>query len=147
MDAIREVSLVSNPRVKTARLFSTSTVSVEGCQWRDELRERLAELEQRELDRKIQAFIDRGQLMPAQVRFARVLMGMDQAVCFDDSHVPAASLVTQLIEAAKPHLLFRETAPSIASQSPQMDPDQEQFFRRHFAGLNLEEIAKRLPTQ
>ena len=146
MEAIREVSIVTNPRVATARLFSTSTVSVPGCEWRDVLRDRLQELETKERDRQIQAYIERGQLLPAQVGFARALMGLDQTVCFDDAQIPAAHLVAKLIEAGAPHLLFRETAPSTQKQSAQMEPDQEQFFRRHFAGLNLEEIAKRLPT-
>lgn len=144
MDAIREVSLVRNPRVPSARLFAVSTVCLPGCAWSGDLAVRLSELEARERDRKLRHYVETGRLLPAQVGFAEALMSLEDSVGFADEMVPVGALVARLIESGHPHRLFAETAPTPASAASSMEPDAERYFRRNFPGLSLDEIAKRL---
>lgn len=148
LDAIREVSVVRNPRVPGARLFSKNTVVVPGCAWNEDVHERLRQLETRETARKVDALISEGRLIPAQRKAALVLMSCHIPVTFDNAEVPVANLVESLLKQAVPHNLFAEIAPASAGGGAAMEPDHEQYFRKNFPGLNLEEIAKRLrPTR
>lgn len=148
LDSIREVSLVRNPRVPGARLFCKDTVAMPGCAWTDSVQDRLNEYELRETRRKIENFLKEGRLVPAQASAATALLRCQEPVVFDNAHVPVATLVESLLQNATPHTLFGETAPGSAGEDNRLDPSHEQYFRRHFPGLNLEEIAKRLrPTR
>jgi hypothetical protein len=148
LDAIREVSVVRNPRVPGARLFSKNTVAVPGCAWNEDVHERLRQYEARETVRKVDALVAEGRIVPAQRAAALVLMTCQDSVTFDNAQVPVAQLVESLLKNAKPHSLFTETVPGIAGTGVGMEPDHEQYFRKNFPGLNLEEIAKRLrPTR
>ncbi len=119
--AIREVSLVRNPRVKDARLFFVTPAE------------------------DLNAYVRQGKLLPAQVPFARAILGASQSVEFGGDRKPLRQLLIAMIERQPPHALFAETAPVPSGDfsSTLMLPEEAAFYRRHFPDVSLEEIAKR----
>lgn len=137
---IREVSLVSHPRVAGAQVFSRravraavfhvddeeeSTALTEaakddirpvgtGEEGRDaaELRERLRISE---AEKTLKQFIEEGKIAPAAAGAALAILSADDpaAVCFaDGSRSSAAQAFRQFLEAQPPVVLFGETAPA-----------------------------------
>ncbi|MCW5937458.1 MAG: hypothetical protein KIT11_09150 [Fimbriimonadaceae bacterium] len=130
---IREVSLVREPRVEGARLFTRGPVfsgelASPGPGW---IWSRIAELE------------GEGRIVPAQRPFLTALLECTKTVTFDGASVPVAHLAVRLLESAPKSALFAETAPATAPGStPELEPDEADFYTRHFPGLDLEKIAR-----
>ncbi|MBL8065727.1 MAG: hypothetical protein JNM34_07700 [Chthonomonadaceae bacterium] len=131
LQRIQEVSLVRNPRVASATLF-TGTVMEPA---------RNAPETTQNMDQVLNDYVQRGLLIPAQIPFARKLCEQDSLVTFDQESLPMSRVVMRLIESGASHGLLSELAPA-GSQSPSMQPDEQAFYDRYFAGLSLEDIAK-----
>lgn len=126
LGAIREVSLVRNPRVPDARLFfvadPTPTPPV-----------------------RLDEYVRQGKLLPSQVPFAKAILATDSAIEFNGDRTPLRQLLIAMIERQPPHSLFSELAPASTQDHSQhlMLPEEAAFYRRHFPDVALDEIAKR----
>jgi hypothetical protein len=125
MDRILEVSLVRDPRVKSAQMFCDGGLLCEGSGTDDGFVERC---------------LREGKLTPAQRPVAEALLAGVAAAWSQGQ--PASALVRRLIELNPSRGLFAETVPDVRSEEP-WDAEVRDFYRRHFPGLSLEEIAKR----
>ncbi|MBS1706254.1 MAG: hypothetical protein JST40_10295 [Armatimonadetes bacterium] len=145
---IREVSIVKKPRVPSAQLFSEDAIQFEG-----ELGEidykALFEFSERvhrtaETEDRLTAYLQNGQLTPAQIPFARALLNQAGSIQFDGNSVPLSQLLTAMIERQPPHVLFKETAPTpSATNSALLMPEEQAFYQRYFPEISLDEIAQR----
>lgn len=130
LSEIREVSLVRRPRVPSARLFADGPSFVGRVEAPDS-----ADAET--LDR----LTAEGRLAPAQRPFAEALLADSGTVEFDGGVEPVRSLVLRMLGAALPHSLFTESAP-VAPTAAGLAPEEADFYRRVFPGLDLGEIAR-----
>ncbi|MBX3110547.1 MAG: hypothetical protein KF857_00945 [Fimbriimonadaceae bacterium] len=143
---IREVSLVRNPRVASARLFGHDVAFTAPWHEEDDWKARFAELA-RERSRErarlaVTGHLRAGRLVPAQSAFAEALLAVESDIQFDGVTVPVARLVERLIESARPHQLFSETPRVPAGETAALPPDEQAFYERHFPGLDLGAIAR-----
>lgn len=127
---IREVSLVSRPRVASAQLFHQgSLLGQEPCP------------EAKEAARQLMAS---GRLTPAQLPFAEALLSAPEAVAFSGGLRPVRELALDLLRHGPRLALFGELTPEPSGAAqPSLDPEVEAFYRRHFPDLSLSEIAQR----
>jgi len=142
LDAIREVSLVRNPRVSDARLFFDSTLEA-GTDFREryEALQRQVRLEAAERDAN--ELVAQGRLTPAQMPFAIALLQADDTVPFGRDRAPVGKLLRRLLDARPASPLFGELAPgSFQDHSATlMLPEEADFYRRHFPDVSLDQIA------
>ncbi len=143
---IREVSLVRNPRVPSAQLFSDGVVFLadlpdDAALWRERYRALEQETRNKEVDRKLSGYLKRGKLCPAQVPFARALLACDDTVEFDGAKQPLRKLLIAMIDRQPPSNLFHETAGTPAPpENPLLLPEEASFYRRHFPHIALKDI-------
>lgn len=137
---IREVSIVSRPRVADAQMFgATFTAALE----RSPSGLDASALARERLDR----FVREGRLAPSQADLAKAIAACDAVVEFEGDSVPLRDLLVRMIERRPPVELFGETAPT----GPNADdaaahlllPEEAAFYRRHFPGVSLDQIARR----
>lgn len=142
---IREVSVVRNPRVPSARLFDTRPLFSSGFE--DVDYRKLAQQHQAE-SRKDQAaiqaekMVNAGQLAPRHAKVATLLFACDAEV----EGQSVADLVTQLLDELPKANIFSQQAPAAADHESALNlllPEESAFYRRHFPGIDLSEIAKR----
>jgi len=160
LDAIREVSLVRNPRVASARLFTGSLVAQisnrqpadpeaaplaqgNSTDWQARYEELRRQAREQEVDREIDSMVRAGRLTPAQVPFARALLSAEAAVEFDGESKPLRQLLLGLLERQPAHSLFKETAPqpTQAGDRALLLPEEVAFYQHHFPGVSLDSIA------
>lgn len=153
---IREVSLVRHPRVADAQLFCIS------CRWDqadplengDEFwRRRCEELEagvrRERTEQRLADLVRSGRLVPAQVPFARAILGLDDAIEFNGSRQPIRELFIAVLERQPPVKLFGEIAPAApdageaGGDASLLLPEEAAFYRRYFPDVRLDEIAQR----
>lgn len=151
LDEIREVSLVRNPRVETARIFG-KLVAFEsplqsgddnGVDWRARYRSLVENQSKQDAARRVAALIGEGKICPAQAPFAEALLCAQGTVNFSGSTRSVASLIEAFISRQPPMALFGERSPS---HSPHADhefllPEEADFYRRYFPEIGLDEIA------
>ena len=145
LEHIREVSVVRNPRVESARLFDTRPQFSTG--FSDVDYAKLAHLAQAE-SRQARAaslaekLVNSGQLAPRQAKVATLLFACDAQI---DGHA-VSDLATQLLEDFPKANIFSQQAPAAADHESALNlllPEESAFYRRHFPGIDLSEIAKR----
>lgn len=133
MTEIEEVSLVRNPRVSDARLFSSP--------------EAILEVEEQAIP-DISKWLSRGQILPCQVPYLRAILAVHGSVKFDGGSVPVSRLIVEMIEQRPAVGLTDELVPDFsASQdhfAPCLSTEEAVFYQHHFPGVSLKEIAKRL---
>ncbi|MBS1715873.1 MAG: hypothetical protein JST30_16215 [Armatimonadetes bacterium] len=140
LSKIQEVSLVSRPRVPSARLFHGEVLSLEP-DWQTRFRRLESDVARQSAETQVARLLKEGKLVPAQAEAALALLEGSQTVTFDGGPAPVSSVVLRLLESARAHTLFAPTAPE--SAPPTGIPDDERaFYERYFGGLSLEEIAK-----
>lgn len=132
LDSILEVSLVRNPRVESARLFSGSLLE----DWR-------SRFEALEIDSQIERYVGQGRLTPAQIPIVRALLGHRATVAFGSGAAPVARLIRDFLELQPDRGLFSELAPVPKSEAAHLDPEHADFYRKHFPGLPLDMIEPR----
>ncbi|HEY0868187.1 MAG TPA: hypothetical protein VGE01_12450 [Fimbriimonas sp.] len=157
LKSIREVSLVRNPRVESARLFSSVMFSGElGCAPPPP-----APLSSEshpggppppapssicmQTEEGVRRWVREGRLVPAQVPFVRALLESSDAIEFDGSKRPLRQLVIAMVERQPPHALFCERIPASNGEANDnlLLPEEAEFYRRHFPDVSLNEIARR----
>ena len=143
LSAIREVSLVRNPRIPSARLFN-SEVNFHGVIAPSALAEEWERLRKAQVQQDLADFMRCGKMTPAQARFAEPLLMSDDTIEFDGASTPVRQLVSDFIEAQPKLALFGELTPAPASSPTQgLRPEEVDFYRQHFPEISLSEIAKR----
>lgn len=147
---IREVSLVRNPRVESAQLFSGtvcfagSLCELPGTDWRARHEALRSEVDRERAEREVGAFVKAGKLTPAQAPFAQALMSAGDTIEFGGEVRPIRQLLIAMLERQPPMGLFSETVPDISVGSEGgLLPEEAEFYRRHFPDVSLEEIAVR----
>ena len=141
LKTIQEVSLVKNPRILTARLF-TGTVFAQEPDWKHEFAALQARIETQKARDRIDELVQAGKVLPIQAEMATALMGQAGSVVFDGESVPVSKLVVDMLEVGRPHGLFQSHAPVVATPQSPFGPEQRAFYDRYFAGLDLQDIAK-----
>ncbi len=145
LEHIREVSVVRNPRVESARLFDTRPLFSSGFADVDyaELAYRAqAESRRARATSRVEALVNKGQLAPRQAKVATLLFACGAEV----DGQPVADLVDQLLEDFPKANIFSQQAPAAADHESALNlllPEESAFYRRHFPGVDLSEIAKR----
>ncbi len=149
MRRIREVSLVQNPRVRSARLF-TGCTHMEGGRLDDDLPDRLAEMRaemaRERAERRVAEFVRLGKLLPSQASMVETLLSRCELVEFDGSAVSVGQLVETIFDRQPSHRLTEEVGRMQAVEQAAahlMLPEEAEFYRRHFPGVDLAEIAQR----
>jgi hypothetical protein len=137
LDRIFEVSVVSNPRVETARLFCEDfrEVASRGVQRKIvELQERLR---QTETERLVDDLVRKGQLSPASRESAVALLfsARDEMRC----------RVERFLKSLPPAFLPGEIVPMSHSRAD-VSAEEAEFYARTFPDLDLGEILKRRGT-
>ncbi|MFN8139932.1 MAG: hypothetical protein U0R49_09065 [Fimbriimonadales bacterium] len=133
-DAIFEVSVVSSPRVESARLFCHNFCSPTSTDIK--VRELEQERDEREISQKVEKLIRVGKVAPAKTEAIKVLFSKAKLHNFEKE-------LTQLLDILPSRALMSEIAPSKLDRPTGITADEEQFYRMHFAGLDLQEISKR----
>ncbi|MCK6631912.1 MAG: hypothetical protein L6Q31_06005 [Fimbriimonadaceae bacterium] len=159
LSEIREVSIVSNPRVASAQLFSGS-IEFSGALiggdergddpvWRSKFEALERSMRLAGAEQQVQQFVREGKLTPAQVEFACALLECEQTLDFGEEKRPVRTLLLALIERQPPLKLFGELAPEgePSGRAPELGPDEAAFYRRYFPTLDLDEIAARRNRQ
>lgn len=145
LEHIREVSVVRNPRVADARLFdarpcfSSGFSDVDYAQIAEQHRfeDRLAKAVTR-----AEALVNEGRLAPTQLDSVAKLLACD--LKFAGTTVGA--LVEQVFGAMPKLALFSQVAPiphDAEANANLLLPEESAFYKRHFPGIDLREIAKR----
>jgi hypothetical protein len=144
LSSIREVSLVRNPRVQSARLFGGEVTFVGSVEPSD-LASEWRRLDEAKAEREVDDLLRKGRLVPAQARFAKALLLSRDTIEFDGRSQPLRGLVLALLERQPKLNLFAELTPAPQSDHSQhlMLPEEADFYRRHFPEVSLDEIAKR----
>lgn len=143
---IREVSLVRNPRVASARLFSNEVALVGQLEdssepWRIRYRSLERQIAFQDAGRKVAGYIADGRITPAEAEFARALLASGETIEFGDDKRSVAELVIAMFERRVPHGLFKELAPSsgpVAGST--LLPEERDFYKRHFPDVDLATI-------
>lgn len=154
MDRIIEVSLVRNPRVPTAQLYSQAPrmegaiIESDGQHWRKQYEAIQAQCQAEEADRRLQEWVRKGKLTPAQVPFARELLLKSASITFGEAGQAVAALLGSLLDRQPALALFGEVAPELPAEdgSHLMLPEEAAFYQRYFPEISLEAIAQRRPT-
>lgn len=144
LSRIEEVSLVRQPRVATARLF-TGEVLNDARAWQERYESLRAAQRTEEAEREAQEWVAKGRLTPSQVPFAKALLMQEESIVFDGTRQPLRSLLIAILERQPPHALFTRTAPvrpALDEGDHLLLPEEADFYRRHFPDVNLTEIAR-----
>jgi hypothetical protein len=147
--SICEVSLVSEPRVASARLFSgllsEAMPSIPAEPQSNHVTDDGHFSQRPAPGAEVARLIQEGRLLPAQAPFAEALLARREPVEFDGRRVSVGQLLLAMIERQPPRPLFAELAPVPTADLSQalMVPEEAEFYRRHFPDISLEEIAKR----
>jgi hypothetical protein len=143
--AIREVSLVRNPRVDSARLFHGEVRFMGGLEPDPACQAEWRRLREARVGQEVEDLMRAGRLCPAQASFAKALLMSDDTIEFDGESQPIRHLVAAFLERQPRLPLFSERAPAPTSDhSPHLLlPEEAAFYRRHFPDISLDEIAKR----
>ncbi len=122
---IREVSLVRNPRIASAKLFHSGFL--------------VPLLDAQAKARELEAA---GKITPAQIPFVEALLTCPRSAQFEGSMRPVQQLVLDLLERMPKLQLFGDLAPN--PPPPVWLPhEEEEFYRRYFPDVSLQEIARR----
>lgn len=149
LDRIKEVSLVKNPRVKSAQLFTNMLEFTAELEPLVDFRSRCNELESQlaahEADALLAKYVREGKLTPSQVPFARALATQAGVIQFGDSEQSVRGLLMAILDRQAPHTLFDQMAPQgdADADSNLMLPEEASFYRKHFPHIALGEIAQR----
>lgn len=137
---IFEVSIVSHPRVESARLFCKNfyegAVDSKQDDWKNQVLHLQTELKRKNIEEQIGRFSRAGKITPASRTSAIDLLESAERFGFGEK-------VTEFFESLPERVVFRELAKSCARISHELTPEESEFYSKHFSGLDLEEIAKR----
>lgn len=145
---IREVSLVRNPRVESARMFHADLrfwSDLDGeATWESRYRELRAKSDRAEASQRVESLIAEGKLVPAQAEFAEALLRAGGTIEFDGESRPVAMLVSELLNHQPKLNFYGELAPAQSGGTEGLFlPEEAAFYRKHFPDVSLDLIAAR----
>lgn len=153
LSEIREVSLVEHPRIADARLFAGAvrfdTKLEAPVDPEPDWKARCEELQRREAVRAARAktseLVRQGKLLPAQVPFAEAILLASGSVEFGDGSEPIGRTFERLLDLQPEHGMFRMLTEAQRQEAAEnlLLPEEVAFYRRHFPGIDLGEIAAR----
>lgn len=150
LSEIVEVSLVENPRVPSARLFTDGiqlfgTLEETELGWKERFHALRESLSVRAAEETVDRFVREGKLLPSQRPHASALLRIDEPVRFGTGMRPVRDLLLDMLSLQPRHSLFKEHAPVSTEDHSAvlMMPEEAEFYRKHFPGVELSEIAKR----
>ena len=134
---IREVSLVRNPRVASAQIFSADTIRF-FIELPPDRRARDAEAA-----RQVEGMVREGRIAPAQVDAARRLLASDDLLPFDDQQISVSAMFRHFLDLAPTANLFSKVARTGRQEYSDslLLPEEAEFYRRHFPDVSLRDIA------
>lgn len=135
----------SDSAVNSVAEARDSPIASRQSTWRQRYERLVGEQEEREAERLVREFVAAGKLCPSQTSMAKALLLSSDTVAFDGRSRPLREVALEMIE-RQPRLgLFSEIAPDPAQDfsSQLLLPEEEEFYRRHFPDVSLEEIARR----
>lgn len=135
LKSIREVSIVAQPRVADARLF-TGLVRFDG-RWADCLDDADENF--------LRQALETGRLVPAQAPAARAPLGCRESISFRQGSASVSRWARELIERQAPHSLTVEMGRQPLGDHSEhlLLPEEVDFYRRHFPDIDLDAIAQR----
>lgn len=145
LNAIQEVSLVRNPRIPDAKLYSGAArfsghllPPIGVADWRQRYFDA-------EADRRLDCLVQQGRLSPAQVPIAKEILAKNSGQKFHTSDRDLSQMLFALLELQPQKPMFKELAPNPHEVSDRalMLPEEADFYRRHFPDIALEDIAQR----
>ncbi|MCS6950047.1 MAG: hypothetical protein RMM06_07315 [Armatimonadota bacterium] len=154
-----EVSVTATPRVADARLLSAGAVAFSGeILWTEvgameqeieALRQRAEAAEfalrERQVEERLQRWLQQGKLTPAVREMARTLLLQGtQVVTFAGGNASVAEIFARLVEALPPVILFGERAPVPSEAESELSAEEEAFLRKHWGDLPWERIREHL---
>lgn len=148
LSRIREVSLVRNPRVPSARLFSDDLLAfvateIDPIDFRAAYESLRAEQAKAKAAAETEQYLQDGRLLPSQRAAAQALFMSRETVVVDGKPVSVRFLAQELIRHNPRHEYRRILAPDpIDDGSHLLLPEEAAFYRRHFPEVKLSEIAK-----
>jgi hypothetical protein len=103
------------------------------------------EFDQMVAESQIHAYLRSGKLVPAQAPYAMALLKSSGVVTFDGESRTVPQLVRALLDRQPQLSLFAQLTPDTVEDNGQASllPDEVEFYRRHFPGVSLTEIAER----
>jgi len=113
--------------------------------WRERYDALRAEFDQATSEAQVNSYLRSGKLCPAQVPYALALLQSSGVVTFDGESRTVPHLVRALLDRQPQLSLFAQLAPdALETDEPAaLLPEEAEFYRKHFPGLSLSEIAER----
>ncbi len=137
LERIYEVSIVGNPRIKSARLFCDDfRAEPGGGEWKKEAARLKAQLEKEQLQTAVERMVRSGELPPGSAENAKALLSAARQHGFEKEAVA-------FFESLPNSVIFGEIVPGSKAPPAETSPEEAAFYARHFSDLPIEEIAKR----
>ena len=156
LNSIREVSIVKNPRVRSAQLFhleglidsetqesTAASVMDENSNLDPSKKEDLKNSKVNlNLGTKIDNWVRNGQLLPSQAKIVRKLV---QPIGQFAQGQELSLMISEIFDLQPGHGLFKNQTEELVreSNSALLLPEEAAFFKRHFPEVSLDEIARR----
>lgn len=134
LDAIYEVSIVSNPRIESARLFC-SDFSAPPHPGRAELSKLKQTLEQLEIENEVSRLVATGKIPQTLIESFGILLRHAKRNNVE-------SELSQLVDILPSRVSLGEIVPANLERHTGLTAEEEQFYRENFAGIDLKEIAR-----
>ncbi len=134
LSRIFEVSIVSNPRIESARLFC-SDFSALGKKELTNVNRLKDELELVEIEKAVEGMIRSGKFGPSFAEKVKAAIFKAKKIGFENE----MRMMVELLSSKTP---MGEIVPANIAQPVGITAEEAQFYRDHFPGLDLEEIAK-----
>lgn len=123
----------------------TDSVEFGDASWRERYSTLRVEFDRMVAESRIDAYLRSGKLVPAQAPYAMALLRSSGVVTFDGESRTVPQLVCALLDRQPRLSLFAQLTPDSArdDEETRLFPDEVEFYRRHFPGVSLTEIAER----
>ncbi|MBL8059769.1 MAG: hypothetical protein JNK63_03520 [Chthonomonas sp.] len=122
LKAIREVSLVQNPRISDAQLFRAGHL-----------------LPSINAEAHTEKMVREGRLLPSQAPFAKALLECPKSVEFEGAMKPVQQLIIEFLNRMPCFKLYGAVAPASIVNST-LTNEELDFYQRYFPGLKPEDI-------
>lgn len=137
--------LPSEPNEDSHDREGDSLVGFDGTSWQERYDALRTEFDQMVVESQLDAYLRSGKLVPAQTPYAMALLQSSGVVTFDGESRTVPQLVRALLDRQPQLSLFAQLAPDSVEDDGEAHllPDEVEFYRRHFPGVSLTDIAER----
>lgn len=144
LNKIEEVSLVTDPRVKDARIFSFSQdlqLEENNMDYKDKYDSLLEDykklkdqMDYYEADKIVEKYFSQGKILPANKDLARELLKCDNMVSFNDDNIPVKNLFTKFLDSLEV-CDFSQIERKYSKEDNKYTDEQNDFAKK--LGINL----------